>query len=89
MGLDNSALVYLVEQLPGAENCKYYDFIFHKPTKEPEEVNEFCLCCNYETVFNFSFYMCILYQKAKDCWWEKGIAILIPLGTFFKVVFNI
>lgn len=40
MGLDNSALIYLVEQLPGAENCKYYDFIFHKPTKEAEEVNE-------------------------------------------------
>lgn len=39
MGLDNTALIYLVEQLSGAESCKYYDFIFHKPTKEAEEVS--------------------------------------------------
>lgn len=39
MGLDNEALIYLVEQLPGAEKCKYYDFIFHKPTQDDKEVS--------------------------------------------------
>ncbi|XP_035214983.1 LOW QUALITY PROTEIN: histone-lysine N-methyltransferase trithorax-like [Stegodyphus dumicola] len=38
MGLDNSALMYLLEQLPGAKYCTDYDFLFHRPAKEVEEI---------------------------------------------------
>ena len=55
MGLDNSALIYLVEQLPGAENCKYYDFVFHKPTKEAEEVNKINLYYSFKIIFLFLY----------------------------------
>ncbi|XP_042900948.1 histone-lysine N-methyltransferase 2B isoform X1 [Parasteatoda tepidariorum] len=40
MGLDNSALLYLLEQLPGAKQCPDYEFLFHRPTKDQFEVPE-------------------------------------------------
>ncbi|GIY02390.1 hypothetical protein CEXT_389511 [Caerostris extrusa] len=33
LGLDNPALMYLLEQLPGTESCPDYEFLFHQPTK--------------------------------------------------------
>ncbi|CAL1288138.1 unnamed protein product [Larinioides sclopetarius] len=38
LGLDNPALMYLLEQLPGAECCPDYEFLFHQPAKEIIEV---------------------------------------------------
>ncbi|XP_067123059.1 histone-lysine N-methyltransferase 2A isoform X2 [Centruroides vittatus] len=38
MGLTNNAVRYLLEQLPGAKNCVNYNFLFHPPHPEEEEL---------------------------------------------------
>ncbi|XP_055949307.1 uncharacterized protein LOC129983733 [Argiope bruennichi] len=45
LGLDNPALVYLLEQLPGAECCPDYEFLFHQPSKEIFEIPENATGC--------------------------------------------
>ncbi|PRD31053.1 UNVERIFIED_CONTAM: Kmt2a [Trichonephila clavipes] len=44
-GLDNPALMYLLEQLPGAECCPDYEFLFHQPAKEIVELPENATGC--------------------------------------------
>ncbi|CAL1288137.1 unnamed protein product [Larinioides sclopetarius] len=45
LGLDNPALMYLLEQLPGAECCPDYEFLFHQPAKEIIEIPENATGC--------------------------------------------
>ncbi|GBL83584.1 Histone-lysine N-methyltransferase 2A [Araneus ventricosus] len=45
LGLDNPALMYLLEQLPGAECCPDYEFLFHQPAKEVVEIPENATGC--------------------------------------------
>ncbi|KAG8190119.1 hypothetical protein JTE90_026689 [Oedothorax gibbosus] len=52
MGLDNPALLYLLEQLPGAECCVEHDFLFHPPAKELFEIPENPTGCARSESFN-------------------------------------